>query len=143
MDHVAIMKKSWGLLPQILSGHKTIETRSYENRCAPWEKIKIGETVFFKNSGEPVTVQAEVEKIMQFENLTPSKIKTILKEYGRADGIEKEKIGEFFKLFKNKKYCLLIFLKNPTPVKPFDINKSGFGSMSAWLTTPNISKIKK
>ena len=25
MDHVAIMQKSWGLLPKILSGEKTIE----------------------------------------------------------------------------------------------------------------------
>jgi len=80
---------------------------------------------------------------MQFENLTPAKVKTILKKYGKDDGIEKEKLAEFFELFKNKKYCILIFLEKPVSVKSFDINKSGFGSMSAWLSVYNISQIKK
>jgi len=143
MDHVAIMKKSWGLTEKILDGRKKIESRWYQNRSRPWDKIKSGDTVFFKNSGEPVKLKTKVKKVMQFENLTPAKVKTILKKYGKDDGIEKEKLAEFFELFKNKKYCILIFLEKPVSVKSFDINKSGFGSMSAWLSVYNISQIKK
>lgn len=142
MDHVAIMKKSWGLTQKILSGQKKIESRWYKTKYSPWGKIKKGDVVYFKNSGEPVSIKTEVEKVISFSDLIPEKVKQILDEYGGDDGIEKNKIKEFFELFKNKNYCLLIFLKNPEKVEPFEIDKTGFGMMSAWLTTENIDKIK-
>ncbi len=80
---------------------------------------------------------------MQFTDLTPNRVKEILNEYGNEDGLEKEKIPEFFERFKDKKYCMLIFLKNPQKVEPFEIDKTGFGAMSAWITVDDISKIKK
>lgn len=142
MDHLAIMKKSWGLLPKILTGEKLIESRWYLNKYAPWNKIKAGEVVYFKDSGEPVTIKTEVSKVIQFDNLNPLKIKKILRQYGKADGIEKKKIQQFLKRFKNKRYCILVFLKNPQVIKPFKINKSGFGARSAWITVKHINQIK-
>ena len=143
MQHVAIMKKSWGLTDKILNGQKKIESRWYSIKYKPWDSIKEGETVYFKDSGEPVKTKAEIGKVMQFTDLTPSKVKEILDKYGKDDGIEEEKIPEFFERFKDKKYCMLIFLKNPTKIQPFEINKTGFGAMSAWITVDDISKIKK
>jgi len=143
MEHVAIMKKSWGLTDKILSGQKKIESRWYSVKYKPWDNIKEGEIVYFKDSGEPVRIKAEVSKVRQFADLTQNKVKEILNEYGKDDGIEKEKIPDFFERFKNKKYCLLIFLKNPTETNPFEIDKTGFGAMSAWITIDDISKIKK
>ena len=142
MDHIAIMKKSWGLTQKILSGQKRIESRWYKLKCSPWGKIEKGDIVYFKDSGEPVSIKAEVERVIAFSDLTSQKVRKILNEYGKDDGIENNKLEEFFELFKNKKYCLLIFLKNPKRVEPFEINKSGFGMMSAWLTLKNIDRIK-
>ena len=142
MGHVAIMKKSWGLTQKILSGQKKIESRWYKSKCAPWEKIGKDDVVYFKDSGEPVSIKAEVEKVVSFSDLTPEKVGQILDEYGKDDGIEKNKIKEFFELFKNKNYCLLIFLKNPAKIEPFEIDKTGFGMMSAWLSVGNIDKVK-
>ena len=142
MDHVAIMKKSWGLIPKILSGEKTIESRWYKNKSSPWNKIQEGELVYFKNVGKPVALKAEIEKIMQISNLTSNKVQEILDKYAKADGIAQGK-NEFFKIFQNKNYCILIFLKNPKKVEPFEINKKGFGLMSAWISVDNINTIKK
>ena len=142
MDHVAIMKKSWGLNQKILSGQKKIESRWYKSKCSPWGKIGKGDIVYFKDSSESVSIKTEVEKVVSFSDLTPEKVRHILDEYGNDDGIEKNKIKEFYELFKNKKYCLLIFLKNPEKIKPFEINKTGFGMMSAWLSVENIDRIK-
>ena len=136
------MKKSWGLIPKIISGEKVIESRWYQSKRAPWGKIKIGDTVYFKNSGELVSAKAEVLKVLEFENLTPKKVGEILNKYGINDGISKKELPKFFKLFKDKKYCLLIFLKNPEEIKLFDVNKNGFGMMSAWLCVGDINKIK-
>jgi len=143
MEHIAIMRKSWGLTQKILNGRKKIESRWYSIKYKPWGIIKEGEMVFFKDSGELVRIKAEVGKVMQFADLTPKRVKEILNEYGKDDGIEKEKIPEFFKRFKDKKYCILIFLKNPQEIRPFEINKTGFGAMSAWITVDDISRIKK
>ena len=141
MEHIAIMKKSWNLVPKILSGKKKIESRWYKNKSLPWDKINPGENVYFKDSGEPVTLKAEVEKVLQFSSLSPEKVREILEKYAKEDGIEENK-DDFFKLFKNKNYCILIFLKNPKAIEHFKINKKGFGLMSAWLTLENVEKLK-
>ncbi|MCX6798298.1 MAG: hypothetical protein NTX66_03770 [Candidatus Falkowbacteria bacterium] len=143
MEHLAIMKKSWGLTDKILNGQKKIESCWYSLKCQPWGNIKKGEMVYFKDSGEPVRLRAEVSRVKQFADLTPQKVKDILSKYGQADGLEAVKIPEFWARFKNKKYCLLIFLKNVIKVKPFEINKTGFGTMAAWITVPDIAKLKK
>jgi|SRR3989339_1148269 len=143
MEHLAIMRKSWGLTDKILNGQKKIESRWYSVKCKPWDNIKKGEIVYFKDSGGPVRIKAVVNKVMQFADLTPKKVKEILDVYGRDDGITQVKIPEFFERFKNKKYCILIFLKNPQEIKSFEIDKTGFGVMSAWIAIDDIAKIKK
>lgn len=143
MDHIAIMKKSWGLMEKILRGEKVIESRWYQSRRVPWDKIQIGDTVYFKNAGEPVTLHAKVVNVLQFSGLTPKRVREILLQYGDDDGIEKNKIPEYYDRFKNKKYCILIFLSNPQKNIPFEINKAGFGMMSAWITVNNIKSVQK
>lgn len=139
MDHVAIMKKSWGLVPKILSGEKIIESRWYKNKAAPWGKINIGDTIYFKNSGEPVSVRAKVKNLISVEKLTPDKVKDILKRYGKDDGIDD--IESYCELFKEKNYCMLIFLEEPERIIPFNIDKKGFGAMAAWICVDNIKRI--
>lgn len=142
MHHLAIMKKSWRLTRKILTGQKKIESRWYMNKCAPWNTISVGDTVYFKDSGEPVKLAAEVESVMKFEGLTPRKVREILQRYGSDDGISVEDSESFIKRFSNKRYCMLIFLKNPRKVEPFNINKKGYGMMSAWISVDDINKIR-
>lgn len=142
MEHVAIMKKSWGLTEKIVSGEKTIESRWYYSKRAPWNRIKTNDAVYFKNSGEPVTIKALVEKVLQFKDLKPTQIKEILEEYGYKDGIVETDIQKFFELFKNKKFCILIFLKDVERVKPFNIDRKRFGSMAAWLICESVERLR-
>jgi ASC-1-like (ASCH) protein len=142
MDHLAIMRKNWKLTDKILNGKKKIESRWYKSKYPPWDRIRTGDVVYFKDSGEPVAIKSEVAKVIQFSNLTPQKVKELLEKYGDDDGIEKAEIPKFLKVFKNKKYGILIFLKNPERVEPFEINKTGFGIMSAWISVDDINQIK-
>jgi len=142
MHHLAIMRKSWGLLPKILTGEKTIESRWYKNKYSPWDKINKGDIVYFKNSGEPVTVKTEVFDILQYAGLKPERVREILQEYGAKNGLSINEIDKYYEMFKEKNYCLLIFLKNPEKIEPFEIDKSGFGAMSAWITVDDISQIR-
>jgi ASC-1-like (ASCH) protein len=142
MNHLAIMKKDWYFIKKILSGQKTIESRWYKSKHAPWGKIKRGEIVYFKNSGEPIIAKAKISKIIEFKELTPKKVKEILNKYWKKLGITKDEYDSFYRIFKDKKYCVLIFLENPEKVKPFNINKKGFGAMASWLCVEDLKKIK-
>ncbi len=141
MEHLAIMKKSWGLLPKILNGDKKIESRWYMAKFAPWNKIKPNDIIYFKNSGEPVTVKAEVEKVLQFEDYDDKQLKDILERYGEGICFN-DPLSEVLEWAEKRKYCILIFLKNPQKIEPFGINKKGFGNACAWICTDNINKIK-
>ena len=136
------MKPSWKLLPKILSGEKTIESRWYKTKHAPWGRIKRGDTVYFKDTGKPVTIKATVDRVMQFDHLTPLRIRSILRKYAAVAGIDKKDIPLYWERFKDKQYCLLIFFRNPRSIRPFHINKRGFGAMVAWITISDIHAIK-
>ena len=143
MDHVAIMNKKWRLIPKILSGKKTIESRWYKFRRDPWNNVAKGETVYFKNSGEAVSAKAKVFKVEQFEHLDESKIRTILETYSQEIGFEKNKVEENTEFYKGKKYCILMWLEKAEAVSPFEINKSGFGIGAAWISVDKVERIKK
>lgn len=141
MHHVAIMSKKGKLLDRILDGTKTIESRWYVSRRAPWNRIRAGDTVYFKNSGEFVTAKVKVKQVLQFQDLTPSLIKKIIKEYGHK--ITDGDLGTFLKSVQHKRYCVLLVLQDPQKIRPFAINKKGFGMASAWLTVRNINGIRQ
>lgn len=142
MDHIAIMQKSWGLTEKIVTGQKVIESRWYKVKYAPWGQISPGDTVYFKNSGEHVTIRAEVEKVLYFSDLMPEKVRAILEEYSQAIGIEESEIPKYFEMFKHKRYCILIYLKHAQHIPPFEINKQGFGMMSSWISVESVSELR-
>lgn len=143
MHHIAIMKPSWKLIPKIVSGHKTIESRWYKNKSAPWNRITSGDTVWFKNSGGPVTARATVSRVIQIEDPTSVKLQIAAKRYGGCPGIcftsSPEEISAWL---AGKKYGILIFLRDPISVKPFDIDKTGFGNACAWMVVKHIRDVK-
>jgi ASC-1-like (ASCH) protein len=141
MDHVAIMQPSWGLLPKIIAGTKTVESRWYVQRRAPWGRINPGDKVYFKNAGAPVTVRAFVSGVRQFDNLTPAKVQELLGTYGQQDGLAAGELPLFYERFKAKRYCILVSLDRVEQIAPFQIDKSGYGLQSAWLSVPDIRRI--
>ena len=140
MEHLAILKKSWNLSRKILDGSKSIESRWYVTRRAPFDKIRAGETIYFKESGEPVSIRAQVSDVRQFSDLNENKVRKIYKDYG---GICPSDLEESVRVNKGKRYCVLVFIKNPKAIKPFEINKKGYGIMSAWICINKIDDIKK
>ena len=142
MDHVAIMQKSWEFTEKIATGQKTIESRWYNVRYAPWGRISPGDNIYFKNSGEPVTIQAKISRVINFSDLTPEKVQTILEDYGKEMGIDEPDMPKFLEMFKHKKYCILIYLKDAQQILPFEINKQGLGARSSWISVESIAKMK-
>jgi hypothetical protein len=142
MDHVAILDKSRQLLPKIISGEKTIESRWYVSRFAPWSRIFAEDTIYFKNSGEAVTARATVTKVLQFSDLDKKKIREIISNYGREIGFKSSEVKQWVNSYTaSKHYCILIFLKDPKQIKPFRISKAGFGASCAWMCVGTIKGV--
>lgn len=142
-DHIAIMRPALGMLEKIISGEKSIESRWHLQRSAPWDEIAASDTIYFKNAGEPVSVRADVGEVRQFDRLNPLKIRQLLSEFGTRLGYSGSELNDYFTQIKNKRFCILIFLRDIKKIRPFDIDKKGFGTMSAWLVVDDIAKIKK
>lgn len=140
MDHVAIMKPSWGLIPKILSGEKTIESRWYQTRRAPWDRIQKGDRVYFKDAGQPVSVVAEVEAVKQYTMTTLADVQRVVAEYGARIALVNSHPETWGVL---PRYCILMFLRAPQRIEPFGIDRSGFGAGVAWLSVPDIARIRR
>lgn len=150
MDHVAILRKSNfkagdNILGDILSGRKTIESRWYVNKVAPWDRIFQGDVVYFKESGCSVKAKAYVDKVIQYKDLSSERAAEIVKKYGKliAPNLPEDEFIVWAENYSNKRYCILIFLKDIVKIPPFEIDKKGFGSASAWLVVGDIEKVKK
>jgi hypothetical protein len=140
MEHLAILDKKRKLLAKVLSGEKTVESRWYMQRRAPWGVIKTGETIYFKESGGPVVVRARVAGVLQ-EELTPEKEAALVRRYGKAIGFSDDGLRDFIP--RGKRYCILVFLEDVQRIAPFEIDKTGFGLMAAWITAPSIAALRK
>jgi ASC-1-like (ASCH) protein len=144
MDHLAILQSSSGLLEKILTGQRKIESRWYHSRIAPWNRIKKGDVIYFKYSCKAVEARANVKEVLQFSNLTSLKVTDLWHKYSKEIGIDtQQEVDGCIQSTENKKYCILAFIENVQKIKPFAIDKHGYGNACAWITVDSISKIKK
>ncbi|EKE26532.1 MAG: hypothetical protein ACD_4C00250G0004 [uncultured bacterium (gcode 4)] len=139
MHHIAIMNPKWKLIPKILSWEKIIESRWYQTKRTPWDRVKEWDMFYFKDSWKSVTAKAEVSKILQFENLWAKIFEEIIHKYWKDICLINMNYDSWY---ESKKYCILIFLKKPEKVEPFEIDKTWFWTGCAWITVSDIEKIK-
>ena len=122
MKHIVILKKKY--LDLILEGKKTIESRWSMNKRVPYNKIKIGDTLYLKETGKDVTFKVNVKDV-KFYELNEDVVDEILDKYGDDICINKENKESY-----NKKYCTLIWIDNIKEIEPFKVKKS-YGS--GWI----------
>lgn len=138
MDHCAILSKESKLLSKIISGEKTIESRWYKFKKTPYQNIAAGDSIYFKESGKPITVKAKVSNVLFFDHLNDHTITEILRQYCQQLGVSLS----YAEKIKGKKFCTLIFLNSTEEIEPFQIDKRSYGLMAAWITIKDITKIK-
>ena len=63
--HLAILREPF--LQFILDGKKTIESRFYKNRCAPYNQINEGDVILLKKTSGPVVGLCKVTKAWFYE----------------------------------------------------------------------------
>ena len=142
MEHIAVMDPSLGMIPKIVSGEKDVESRWYMRRKAPWDRVREGDVVYFKNVGEPVTVRAEVSFVLQY-SLYEANRREIIREYGTRLGVD----SRFLEQVRDRRYCILMGLVNVVEIEPFGIDRrrGRFAFGDAWLVLNGrkIEDVKK
>ena len=118
MEHIAILRQPF--YDMILSGEKTIESRFSMNKCAPYKRVSIGDVVWFKETGKPVTVRAIVKDVKYFET-TPEIIEEIRKTYGKEIGTDR---FEDWQETCKKNFCTLVWIKDVKRVPPINVPRS-------------------
>lgn len=121
MEHIAILKQPF--FDMVLSGEKTIESRWSMNKTAPYNKISVGDKIYFKQSGEPVTAFGVAKKV-KFYELSPQMVQDIRLKYGKEIWTDK---FEDWQGTKCKRFCTLIWLGDVQTISPIEVERS-FGN---------------
>ncbi len=134
------MKKGVGSIEDILSGVKGVESRWSKRKILPYDKVQVGDRVYFKYStNKEITAVARVREVIQFE-LNPDMIKEIIEKYGGRGGINLRNMNPSDPYYMNKKYCVLVVLEDARSVEPFQISRRGYGS--AWFCVGDIDRVR-
>jgi len=123
-SHLVILRRPY--LEKILAGRKSIESRFMRSMRAPFGCISVGDELFLKVSSGPVCARATVNKVLEFENLSPGKMKRIKAKYNNLiQG------GEVYWAAKREsKYGVLVWLEQVERMEPVLIDKRDW---RAWV----------
>jgi len=137
MEHLAIMDKD--TVDKILNKTKIIESRFSINKISPYHKVKVGETVYLKISGQDIVVSFIVDKVIYFDNLNKEKMKEIKAKYNKYINAD----DSYWKIKENSNYGTLLYIKDPKIIKPIKAFKKGRqGFISVYSIKDDLPNIK-
>lgn len=110
MIHVAMIWRRY--LEAILDGSKTIESRLTITARAPYQRIALGERIYFKISAGPFRARARAARITFLEGLTPARVAALRAEFGSA--IQGD--DDYWRFKRTARYATLIWLADVEPV---------------------------
>ena len=140
MQHVVYTEAKASELEQLLSGEKTMIIRSAPDRRIPYDKVEVGDTLFFlRNNGEGlVRAKATVSSVFFSDKLTKVKSLELVEENQDKLKLTEDQV----KRWGGKRFVVLIEVEKVIRLYPFDIDKSKFGSIDDWIPVKDIEKIR-
>jgi len=141
MDHVVYVDTKARELEKLLAGEKTMIVRGATGRKLPYGRVQPGDRLFFiHNKGDGrLRVSTLVSEVFNSEKLTEEQAGDLLKTNQSKLNLTTEQI----KRWPGKRYLVLITVKDVHSIKPFAIDRSGYGNMDDWLAVGVIESVKK
>lgn len=114
--HLAVCVEPF--LRYILNGQKTIESRFSAMRCAPYQRVKIGDVVLLKRAGGPVVGICQIASVRfyQLEEDSWREIKTFASEICAED-------PTFWQAREDASFATLMRIKNVKTINPIKVEK--------------------
>lgn len=141
MDHVVYLDAKEKELEKVLSGEKCMIIRGATGRKLPYGRVHPGDVLWFiENSGDGlVKCHATVKSVFNSEKLTEQESLKIITEHQEMLHLTPNQI----KRWGGKRYLVLVEIENPQKIKPFAIDRSGYGNMDDWLPVGEIENVYK
>jgi ASC-1-like (ASCH) protein len=134
--HLVILKKPY--LDAILDGRKPVESRFWKTRRYAFDRVTPGDKLFLKLSSGPVCGMATIEKVKNFENLTPEQIIAIKQQYNHLIG----GADEHWQQRADCKFGFLVWLKDVRAIEPVRINKADWRAWVVLTEKENFGLLK-
>lgn len=115
--HLAIFVEPY--LRFILEGRKTVESRFSSRRCAPYQKVQVGDILLLKRSSGPVVGLCEVASVW-FYRLNPESWDNIKKEFAQDLCVQDP---GFWEARSHALYATLIRLRHVISITPAKFSK--------------------
>ena len=134
--HLVVLKKPY--LDAILAGQKRIESRFTKAKHYAFGRVLPGDKLFLKVSSGPVCATAIVAEVKNFENLNPTQIAEIKRQYNPY-------IGGDEKYWQSKSNCgfgFLVWLKEVKSIEPVRINKKDWRAWVVLTEEENFGLLK-
>lgn len=137
--HLAVFSKGW--IDLILDKEKPIEARFSKVKCAPFQKVSVGDIVYMKESSGDVLGCFHVSQVDSYSDLTENDIIRIYVDVVEDVFCEPHHIHEGIPdKWMEAKYTTLIYISNPIRFEmPFKIQKS---DSRAWVVMGEDVDIK-
>lgn len=128
MVHVAIVHRS--LVPELLSGRKSVESRLSTRRIAPFGAVSAGDHVYFKVSGGPFFASALVEHVEEYTSLTPKRVRLLARLYRD----EVRATPAYWRAKQGARFGTFMLLSMITPITegPAYTAAPGYNRRAAW-----------
>ena len=122
--HVAVFDKN--LLDKVLNGNKRLDTRFSKEKCAPYDSINNGDTIYLKESDGPIVAKAKAVKIKFYANLDDEKIQLFKYTYNTQLYMD----DDFWNRESDSHYATLFTLKDVEGIPPVALNNQ---DQSSWV----------
>lgn len=126
-EHVAIVH-AW-VARALIEGHKTVESRFSRDRRAPFGRIGVGDTVYFRVAGGTYAARALVERVLCEDGLTPRRVRAI-------EVLHRASIGgddEYWRMVRGARCVTLLWLTGCCGVESGPFLERARGDRRAWF----------
>ena len=140
MDHVVYVDEKAEELPAILSGAKTMIIRGATGGKIPHRRVNPDDVLYLiENDGTgQIRAKAQVVSVFNSEKVTKDGSISLVEEHQDKLNLTSAQS----QWWAGKRYLVLIVIRAAKKVKPFKIDRSGYGNMDDWLPVGNIGKVK-
>lgn len=140
MDHVVYLDANAQELANLVSGKKKMVIRGAAGRKMPYGRVSAGDMLYFLNNDAEgsIRAKAKVKSVRNSEALTMKESAKLIEGHQAKLRLTDRQL----KRWSGKRYLVLIEVEQVKGVKPFSVDRSGYGNMDDWLPVGHIDEVK-
>lgn len=140
MDHIVYLDTKAKEMENLISGKKTMIVRGATGRKLPYNRVSIGDVLYFINNNAEgkVKAKADVTSVFNSDKMTKDESIALVEKQQTKLQLSDAQL----KRWAGKRYIVLIEIDKIKEIKSFPIDKRNYKNMDDWLLVDDINKVK-